>query len=82
MPRRLIVLPRRFSRVASSAMPRRLISASDAEAAERAAQQAAADRAGADLFFVRCRDGSLACVRLLRRDWPTTTFEYVWQPKP
>ncbi|MFN7588407.1 MAG: hypothetical protein ACK501_20505 [Planctomycetota bacterium] len=40
------------------------------------------DRAGADLFFVRCRDGSLACVRLLRRDWPTTTFEYVWQPKP
>jgi hypothetical protein len=40
------------------------------------------DRAGADLFFVRCRDGSLACVHLLRRDWPTTTFEYVWQPKP
>lgn len=40
------------------------------------------DRAGADLFFVRCLDGSLACVRLLRRDWPTTTFEYVWQPKP
>jgi hypothetical protein len=28
------------------------------------------------------RDGSLACVRLLRRDWPTTTFEYVWQQRP
>lgn len=40
------------------------------------------DRVGADLFFVRCRDGSLACVRLLRRDWPTATFEYVWQPRP
>lgn len=40
------------------------------------------DRAGANLFFVRCRDGGIACVRLLRRDWPTTTLEYVWQPKP
>lgn len=37
---------------------------------------------GHDVFFVRCRDGSLACVRLLNRDWPTTTFEYVWQQRP
>lgn len=37
---------------------------------------------GHDVFFVQCQDGSLACVRLLRRSWPTTTFEYVWQQRP
>lgn len=41
-----------------------------------------AKKPGHDVFFVQCRDGSLACVRILRRDWPTTTFEYVWQQRP
>jgi hypothetical protein len=35
-----------------------------------------------DGFFVRTADGGLANVRIVRRGWPETLLEYVWQQAP